>query len=266
MRRRGLAIVGIVVVVVAVIGTWFYGYNRGVNAGSNAASADRGAFPTRAVSAGGAPGAGGFGGQGGQGNATGQAGSGSAVAGNAGGQRNQGGVTGKATKIDNGVIILQGANNANVTVNTTATTVVQTFATGTVKELKAGDFATVQGDKGSDGTYAAKSIISVGATPPTGLIPSGATGGAPGAASPGNSSGPVGRITKIDGATVTLQGFDGATITAATSGSTTIRTLQPGAIIDIKAGDALIVQGDAAGAGAYNARIIINQGTTPIFG
>lgn len=266
MRRRGLAIVGVVIVVVAVIGTWFYGYNRGVNAGSNAASADRSAFPTRAASVGGAPGAGGFGGQGGQGNATGQAGGGSAVAGNAGGQRNQGGVTGRATKIDNGVITLQGANNTNVTVNTTATTVVQTFATGAVKDLKAGDFATVQGDKGSDGTYTAKSIVSLGATPPAGLIPGGATGGAPGAASSGAPSGPVGRITKIDSTTVTLQGLDGVTITAATSGSTTIRTLQPGTITDIKAGDALIVQGDAAGAGAYNARVIINQGTTPIFG
>lgn len=298
MRRSVSLIVLVVIAGAAIIGAWLVGYSHGVTAGSSTAAADRSGFPTRAA---GAPGAGGFPGAGGAGGfpggaggapggqaAGGQGGAPGGVPGSqaAGGATSQAGVTGKATKVDNGTITVQAANNTTVTVNTTTTTMVQKVGTIALTALKTGDFITIQGDKTSDTAYTAKMILSVGSTVPAGLIPSGTTGGAPsGSASAGQApsgqasgaprggasgglpagfpSGPLGRITKIDGSTVTMQGLDGTAITVTASGSTTVQMLQPGAITDVKAGDTLIVQGDPAGTNTYNARVIIDQGATP---
>lgn len=304
MRRSGLAIVGIVIVAAAIVGTGYIGYNRGVSAGKTEVSTDRSAFQARGTTVSGAGGAargpGGAGGPGGQGGAPGQAVAGSSVAGS-GGAGGQGGVTGKVTKVENGVITVQGANNTMTTVNTTAATTVQKFAAAKTSDLKMGDFVAMQGDKTGDTAYTAKTLTGLGSTLPGGgaaaAAPGGqggqgqgqASGGSASGSSGGNGSGAsgqapgggtggqsgraaggggfsgfgagaiIGRITKIDGATLTMQGTDGTSLTITTSDGTTVRTTQAGAVSDISVGDSLIVQGDQAGT-ALTARVIIDQG------
>ena len=287
MRRGVTSIVLVVVVAVLIIGTWFFGYGRGQAAGKNAVAADRSAFQSRGTTVAGGGGASGGGGFAGGGSAGGGASPGGGNAGGTGGA-SQGGLTGLATSVNNGIITLQQANKTTVTVNTTVTTSVQKFVAGKVSDLKTGDFVTVQGDRGSDNSVAAKSVTSISGQLPAGLIPSGgasaaggggaSVGGAPAASGSaasgsGRSSqgtggqggsagggGTVGRITRIDGTTLTLQGADGSSVVVKTDAGTTIRTSQPAAIADIKAGDTLLVQADPAGSNTYNARIIYDQG------
>lgn len=101
-----------------------------------------------------------------------------------------------------------------------------------------------------------------------GANPGSAAGGAAsdGAArSPAAISSLTGHVTKIDGATITVQQSDNSTVAVTTTRDTTIEkrvagTPQPGTLSDIKTGDLLVVQGDKTGDTGFLARSIINQG------
>ncbi len=278
MRRGGTRVGIIAVVLVGLIVTGFVAYGRGETAGQTAASSDRSAFAVRGTSVGG-----GFGGQ--RGGGTGGTGGQSSGAASA--------ITGTVTKVDNGTLTLQEKpGNTTATVATSATTLVTTFAPGALSDLATGDIVALQGDKTGDTAYTAKTIYALngaqggaaGRTPggagttagtaaagsPTNGGRNRAAGGASGSAPTGGSAasgllpglnGPVGRITKIDTGTLTLQSFDGTTTTVTTNASTSVRTQTPGAVSDIKVGDTVSVQGDTTGGTTTPARAIIDLGT-----
>lgn len=297
MRRNTTTIVLIVLACLAIVGTGFVAYGRGQTAGENAAINDRSAFgQARGTTvAGGA----GFGGQRSGGGA--QSATGSQSAG--GGQNGTGpasSVGGKVTKVDGATLtLLEQPNNIAVTVTTSAATTISTFAAGTLGDLTMGDVVALQGDKTGDAAYAAKTIFSLGGfagnggagrTPGGSSVPQGTdTPGSPAAGGgrnrgAGNASGgaasapagraggaglfagftgPIGRVTKIDNGTLSLQGFDGSTTTVTTNPSTSVRKQAPGTMSDIKTGDTVSVQGDPAGDTAYTARTVIDLGTAP---
>lgn len=276
MRRGGTTIGIIAVVLVGIIVTGFVAYGRGETAGQTAASSDRSAFAARGTSV-----AGGFGGQ--RGGGTGGQSSGGAAS----------AISGTVTKVDNGTLTLQEKpGNTTATVATSATTMVTTFAPGALSDLATGDIVALQGDKTGDTAFTAKTIYALNNTQGggAGRTPGGAgttagttaagspagggrnragggtsgsapTGGAAGSGLLPGLNGPIGRITKIDTGTLTLQGFDGTTTTVTTSASTSVRMQTPGAVSDIKAGDTVSVQGDTTGGATAPARAIIDLGT-----
>lgn len=265
MRRGGTRVGIIAIVLVALIITGFVAYGRGETAGQTAASSDRSAFAARGTSV-----AGGFGGQRGGGQSSGGAAS---------------ALTGTVTKVDNGTLTLQEKpGNTTATVATSATTMVTTFAPGALSDLAMGDTVALQGDKTGDTAFTAKTIYTLnsaqggaGTTAGTAAAGSpvsggrnraagGTSGGSPTGGSAGSAllpglNGPIGRITKIDTGTLTLQGFDGTTTTVTTNASTSVRMQTPGAVSDIKTGDTVSVQGDTTGGTTAPARVIIDLGT-----
>lgn len=291
MRRSGLTVLLIALAALAIVGTGFVAYGRGKTAGEQAATTDRSAFgQPRGTTIAGGQGAGnaGFGGQ-------------RTSAQNATGGQNTttaaSAVAGTVTKVDGGTLTVQEQpNNVAVTVTTSATTTVTTFAPGTLGDLAMGDVVALQGDKTGDTAYTAKTIFNLRGFAGGGAAraPSGSNGaqGTEAAGSPasgarnragGNASGgaasapagraggglfpglsgPTGRITKIDNGTLTLQGFDGATMTVTTNPSTSVRTQATGVVSDIKTGDTVSVQGDPAGETTYAARAVIDLGAAP---
>ncbi len=266
MRRGGIRVVIITVVLLGIIVTGFIAYGQGETAGQNAASSDRSAF----VRAGGTAVAGGQRTSGASSQAGGDAGS---------------AVTGKVTKVDGGTITLQPqAGTTTTTVATNASTTVTTFASAALSDLATGDIVALQGDKTGDTTYTAKTIYALNAAQGRGAFGgSGVTAGTAAAGSPtvggrnraaastnGGSpsggtaggallpglNGPIGRITQITGGTLTLQGFDGSTTTVTTNASTSVRKQTSGMVSDIKAGDTISIQGDPTAP----ARAIIDLG------
>lgn len=278
MRRGGTRIGIIVVVLVGLIVTGFVAYGRGQTAGQTAASNDRSAFAARGTTVGG-----GFGGRGAGGTGGGQRPGGAASA-----------ITGTVTKVANGTLTLQEQpGNTTATVATSVTTMVTTFAPGTLSDLAMGDIVALQGDKTGDTAYTAKTIYVLngaqaggaagrtqgGTSATEGTAPAGsptsggrnrASGGASGSAPAGGFAGgglfaglngPIGRITKVDTGTLMLQGFDGTTTMVTTTPRTSVRTQAPGDVSDIKAGDTVSVQGDTTGDTTAPARAIIDLGT-----
>lgn len=245
---------------------------------------------------GGGFGGGGQGGFGGAGSAAaGRGGQGGGTPG-AGGQVAANSVTGKVTKADGATLTVQesGASGTTATVTTTDGTTVSTFAAGALSDLKMNDFVLVQGDT-AGGTITAKTIYALSGFPgggggftggggttggngttgsPVSRAPGGNTGGQGGQGGQGGNgraggagggfaglpNGTLGRITKIDGATLTLQDLNGTTSTVMTDGSTSVRKQTTGKVSDIKVGDTIIVQGEKTGDTAYTARSIIDQG------
>jgi hypothetical protein len=294
MRRAGTSIILLLVALAAIAGTAVYAYGKGRSDGQSTAAADRSSFTARGTTVGG--GGGGFGGAGGQGGVGsaaagrgGQGGGGSAVAGRGGqggGTPGTGGaaansVTGKVTKVDGATLTIQEpvASATTATVTTTDGTTVTTFVAGALSDLKVNDLVLVQGDT-TGGSVTAKTIYALngfagggaqGGNTTGGNTTGGNTGGQggqggqrPGGGFAGGAaglpSGTLGRITQINGTTLTVQGNDGTTTTVTTNGSTTVRKQTPGKVSDIKVGDTIIVQGEKTGDTAYTARSIIDQG------
>lgn len=272
MRRRGLTIVILAVIVAAVYATWTVAYRMGESDGRNKVAAARTAFQSRAGSnppsgaAGGAPGGTGGRGAGGSagagaatpgaaGGASGRGASGSAAAGGAGPTTAVSSLIGHVTKIEGPTVSMQQTDNSIVTVTTNSDTAIRKLVVGALADLKAGDVITVDGTKTGDAAYSAKTITSLGQGGGTGRAPNAAPPGVPGPAV-------TGQIKSMDNGTLTVQGFDGATVTVTSSPATVVKTQQPGALSDIKTGDLLVVQGDKIGNTGFLARSITNQGSS----
>lgn len=71
----------------------------------------------------------------------------------------------------------------------------------------------------------------------------------------------AGRVTKIEGTTVSVQQTDGSTMTVTTTSDTAIWKLGSGALSDLKAGDAIAVAGAKTGDTAYSATTITSVGS-----
>lgn len=147
MNRVTSIIIGVVLAVVLVGGSFWEGMNVGKAQASDAQSsflADRG-FGSGA-------GTGGAGGTGGTGTAGGNGGSGFG-----GGRRGQNGANGTISKVDGNTITLTTQQGDTVTVNITADTPVLKSAAGSSADLKPGAHITVVGDR-SGTNVAAKGI------------------------------------------------------------------------------------------------------------
>ena len=70
----------------------------------------------------------------------------------------------------------------------------------------------------------------------------------------------VGHVTKIDGATVSVQQTDNSMVTVTTNGDTAIRKLVVSALTDLKTGDVITVDGAKTGDAAYSAKTITSLG------
>lgn len=268
MRRRGLTILFLAMIAAAVFATWTVAYRMGESDGRNKVAAARTAFQSRAGgnSPSGAPG--GIGGRGVAGSAaagggtpgaangaSGRGAAGSAASGGAGRPATAAsGLIGHVTKIDGATVSMQQTDNSIVTVTTNSQTAIQKLVVGALTDLKAGDVITVDGTKTGDTAYSAKTITSLGQSGGTGRSPNAAPPGVPGPAV-------AGQIKSMDNGTITVQGFDGATVTVTSSPATVVKTEQPGALSDIKMGDLLVVQGEKTGDTGFLARSIINQGS-----
>jgi len=276
MRRRGIAVLILAVIAVALVGVWSVAYRLGDASGRNKVAADRSAFLTRVpgnpqgAAAAGSPSAAGGRGAGGSAVAdTGTPGTGSragrssAASGIATGGTAPSGATasslaGRVTKIDGATVSVQQADSTTVAVTTDGQTTIRQLVTGVLTDLKTGDVIAVAGGKTGDTTYSAKTITSIGQV-------TGATGAGVGrslnAALPGVAAPAVtGQIKSVNGGTLIVQGFDGATVTVTSSPATVVKTQQPGTLSDIKTGDVLFVQGEKTG-DTLVARSITDQGS-----
>lgn len=90
------------------------------------------------------------------------------------------------------------------------------------------------------------------AGPPTGAGPGGDT---PSAA----AAGATGTVKLVDGATVYVQTADGSVVTVRTNAETTVRASQRSALTDLKAGDAVTVQGAADAEGTVTATTVTSE-------
>lgn len=273
MRRRAITILVLAVIVAAFFGTWRIAYRMGESDGRNTVAAARAAFLSRS---GGAQQPGGSGQQAAGGRQA--AGSGSAVSGTTAsgsaqtgsGQRAAGGgsavsgtavssLTGHVTAIDRATVSLQQADNTMVTVTTDGATAIEKLVAGALSDLKTGDVIAVDGTKTGDAAYSAKTITNLGQRA--------AGGGRQAAGSRQSAVGSqqpavTGQIKSMDNGTITVQGFDGATVTVTSSPATVVKARQPGTLADIKTGDLLVVQGEKTGDTGFLARSIINQGAS----
>ncbi|MGI8688171.1 MAG: DUF5666 domain-containing protein [Thermomicrobiales bacterium] len=92
---------------------------------------------------------------------------------------------------------------------------------------------------------------------PVASAPSSRTSGV----SPQSSSGSVaGRVTKIDGATISVQQTDSTIVVVTTDGQTIIRQLVPGVLTDLKTGDVIAVVGGKTADTTYSAKTITSIG------
>jgi hypothetical protein len=283
MRRRAITILVLATIVAAFFGTWRVAYRMGESDGRTKVGAARAAFLARSGGApqpagSGQPGAGGGRQAGGGSAVTGSAASGTTPSGTrASGSARAGGtgssLTGHVTKIDGNSINLQQTDNTTVIVTTDGTTTIEKLVPGALSDLKTGDLITVDGTKTGDTAFDAKTITSLGQRAGGGGQQAaggnslrgrpGAAGGTGGQASPpGGGAAVTGRITSIASGTITVQGFDGTSVTVTSSPATVVMTRQPGTLADIKTGDLLVVQGAQTGATGFLARSIINQGAS----
>jgi hypothetical protein len=200
-------------------------------------------------------------------------------------------VTGTVTKVLSGVFTIQQADKTSADIATTAETSVTKTNAASLTDLKIGDLVTVEGEKSGDGSYAASAITTLagvggpvrqvsngpppgggpggsGANPGGGFVatvPAGASpstsggtfyigGGASGAG--GNGKGAIGKVTKVEGVTLTLEAPDGGTVTVRTDARTAFRAQVVANVNDIKTGDLVTVIGDKTGDTLYTARVI----------
>jgi len=86
----------------------------------------------------------------------------------------------------------------------------------------------------------------------------GAPGSQPSSSSVGSSV--AGRVTKIDGATISVQQADSTTVAVTTDGQTIIRQFVPGVLTDLKTGDMIAVVGGKTAETTYSAKTITSIG------
>jgi hypothetical protein len=199
-------------------------------------------------------------------------------------------VTGTVTKVLSGVFTIQQADKTSADIATTAETSVTKTKAASLTDLKAGDLVTVEGEKSGDGSYAASAITTlagvggpvrqvINGPPPGGPGGSGANPGGgvaatvPAGASPSTSGGTfyiggsaggagssgkgaIGKVTKVEGGTLTLEAPDGGTVTVRTDAKTVFRAQVVANVNDIKTGDLVTVIWDKTGDALYTARVI----------
>jgi len=82
-------------------------------------------------------------------------------------------------------------------------------------------------------------------------------GGSPGAGRTGAQNGVAGRVTQVNGPTLTIQStMDSTNVNVSTTGMTVFAKLVTGTTGDLKMNDFVVVQGDKTGDNAYTARTI----------
>ncbi len=87
-----------------------------------------------------------------------------------------------------------------------------------------------------------------------------ATGADQGGATPSAAAaGATGTVKLVDGATVYVQTADGSIVTVRTNAETTVRASQRSALTDLKAGDAVTVQGAADAEGTVTATTVTSD-------
>jgi len=195
------------------------------------------------------------------------------------------GASGAITAIDGTTLTVKDRQGTSVKVTTGAGTRVTIEKTVAVSDIAKGDRISVTGTR--SGTTLAASRISImnlqagapgrrfqggGTAPGTG---SGANGpqsrfGPPVTDANGNSTGgptrrppggfAFGTVTKIDGGTITISGFDGTTTTVTTTTATTVTKSVPGSLRDLKVGQDIRAVGTTGTDGTV-AATAINEGT-----
>jgi hypothetical protein len=189
--------------------------------------------------------------------------------------------------------------NQSVKVTTSDSTRITIEKTVTVSDIATGDRISVTGTQ--SGTTIAASRITVlnmqlrapgsgsqgGATPGSGSGTNGSQngfgppggfnrqGGPPGTGKIGNSTGGVngrppggfafGTVTKVDGGTITISGFNGSTTTVTTTSSTVVTKSVQGALSDLKVGQNIRAVGTTGSDGTV-AATSINEGAGGGFG
>lgn len=76
----------------------------------------------------------------------------------------------------------------------------------------------------------------------------------------GAASSVVGRVTKVDGSTLSVQQTDNSTVSVTTNAETAVRKLVAGALTDLKAGDIVAVDGSKTGDSGFSAKSVTSLG------
>jgi hypothetical protein len=196
------------------------------------------------------------------------------------------GASGEITAIDGTTLTLKDRQDQSVKVTTNDSTRITIEKTVAVADIAKGDRISVSGTQ--SGTTVAASRITImntqlrppgsgsqgGATPGgSGVGPPGGfngQGGPPGTGVNGNSSGSANRrppggfafgtVTKIDGGTITISGFDGSTTTVTTTSSTTVTKSVLGSFSDLKVGQNVRAIGTTGSDGTV-AATSVNEGS-----
>lgn len=115
------------------------------------------------------------------------------------------------------------------------------------------------GGAGTRGSAGGSAAAGGGATGQRGGGAGGA--GTAGAAAPGSSASTLtGKVTNVNGTTLSVQQADNSTVSVTTTADTAVRTFVTGALTDLKAGDIVAVDGSKTGDTAYSAKTVTNLG------
>jgi hypothetical protein len=194
--------------------------------------------------------------------------------GNGGFQGRLPGTSGAITAIDGTTLTVKDRQNQSVKVTTTGSTRITVEKTVAVSDIAKGDRISVTGTQ--SGTTIAATRISImdlrlgsqrrrfqgGSTsgganangPPNGFTPPGGANRRP----PGGFT--FGTVTKVDGSTITISGFNGSATTVTTTPSTTVTKSVQGSLTDLKVGQNVRAVG-STGADGSVAADSINEGT-----
>jgi hypothetical protein len=115
------------------------------------------------------------------------------------------------------------------------------------------------GGAGTRGSAGGSAAAGGGATGQRGGGAGGA--GTVGTAAPGGAiSTLTGKVTNVNGTTLSVQQADNSTVSVTTTADTAVRTFVTGALTDLKAGDIVAVDGSKTGDTAYSAKTVTNLG------
>jgi hypothetical protein len=177
-------------------------------------------------------------------------------------------VSGKITDIDGTSFKVQetapNGEKTTTEVDTSKDTTFRESVLGSLSDLAVGDTIAVNGTT-TDSVLTATSIVETavqtnivrgdgpmvfngGDAPPRlfeGAVPDGAQGGPPRVFRAGN--GGIGKITKIEGDTITMDGFGGQALTVKTTSATTVRVNKAIKLSNLKVGDTVRVFGPTSG-------------------
>jgi len=138
----------------------------------------------------------------------------------------------------------------------------QTGAGGSGQNTGAGGSPGAAGAAGSRGPGGG-SVAAGTAAPGGSPAAAGRTSGTPGAGrGTGTTSNLVGRVTKVDGSTLSVQQTDNSMVSVTTNADTAIRKLVAGALTDLKAGDVVAVDGSKSGDAGFSAKSVTSLGST----